>query len=110
MQYREDESFNPCRFLRLIAVCLTVAFLTVPGAAYASEDLESLMTDTPEEGFQLAIKLSQKAVVTTQPDADVRRVLRGGYANDPNSLIHVSHVVAVHFSTIAEANGYWKEE
>lgn len=71
--------------------------------------LPSLTTETPEEGFELAIKLSQKGVARTQPDASVRHQLRGGYSRDADSLTRASHVIAVHFQTIAEANNHWKE-
>lgn len=71
--------------------------------------LTSLMTNTPEEGFALAIKLSQKGVATTQKDPAVRKQLRPAYAHDPNSLIAVSHVIATHFQTIAAANNYWRK-
>ena len=70
--------------------------------------LTSLETDTPEEGFQLAIKLSRMAVKLTQPDDEVRSALRDVYANDADSLTRASHVVAVNFQTVAAANGYWK--
>lgn len=69
----------------------------------------SLITETPEEGFALAVKLSQKGVVFTQTDPQVRSGLREQYANDPDSLVAVSHVVAVHFQTVAAANNYWRE-
>lgn len=71
--------------------------------------LPSLITETPQEGFSLAITLSQKGVATTQPDAEVRKELRPEYAQDPDSLIAVSHVVATHFQTVAAANDYWRE-
>ena len=71
--------------------------------------LTTLMTETPEAGFALAVKLAQKGVATVQTDANVRKSLRPGYAHDPNSLIAVSHVVAVHFQTIAAANNYWRD-
>lgn len=71
--------------------------------------LTTLATATPEEGFALAIKLSQKAVGAVQKDVAVRKALRPAYAHDANSLIAVSHVVAVHFQTIAAANNYWRE-
>lgn len=74
-----------------------------------SAGLTSLITATPEEGFALAIKLSQKGVTTTQKNADVRKQLRPAYAHDPNSLIAVSHVIATHFQTIAAANNYWRK-
>ena len=70
--------------------------------------LTSLMTGTPQEGFELALKLSRMAVRATQPDSEVLKRLRGDYANNADSLTAVSHVVAVHFQTIAAANNYWK--
>jgi hypothetical protein len=69
----------------------------------------SLITDTPEEGFALAIALSRKGVKATQPDTEVLHALRPGYAQDAESLIAASHVIAVHFQTVAAANGYWRE-
>jgi hypothetical protein len=71
--------------------------------------LTTLITGTPEEGFALAIKLSQKAVGAVQKDVDVRKALRPAYAHNPDSLIAVSHVVATHFQTIAAANNYWRK-
>jgi hypothetical protein len=70
--------------------------------------LPTLITDTPEEGFMLAMKLSRKAVGLTQPDADVRGRLRPDYAENADSLIACSVVVATNFQTIAAANGYWR--
>ncbi|WP_346798026.1 hexameric tyrosine-coordinated heme protein [Halomonas sp. Bachu 37] len=71
--------------------------------------LPSLITETPQEGFALAITLSQKGVATTQPDAEVRKEQRPEYAQDPDSLIAISHVIATHFQTVAAANDYWRE-
>lgn len=71
--------------------------------------LPSLITETPQEGFALAVKLSQKGVGTTQPDAEVRKAQRPEYAEDPDSLIAASHVIATHFQTVAAANDYWRE-
>ncbi|WP_320178636.1 hexameric tyrosine-coordinated heme protein [Roseovarius pacificus] len=70
--------------------------------------LPTLKTATPEEGYDLAIKLSRVAVKLTQPDAEVRDRLRPEYAEDPDALIAVSQVVATHFATVAAANGYWQ--
>nr|WP_298413679.1 hexameric tyrosine-coordinated heme protein [uncultured Halomonas sp.] len=72
--------------------------------------LPSLITDTPQEGFALAVTLSQKGVGTTQPDTSVRKALRGAYAHDPDSLIAASQVIALHFQTVAAANDYWKND
>lgn len=70
--------------------------------------LPTLMTETPEEGFALAIKLARMGVKKTQPDDQVREALRDQYANDAKSLTAASHVVAVHFQTVAAANNHWK--
>lgn len=69
--------------------------------------LPTLRTETPEDGFDLAIKLARVTIKTTQPDEAVRAALRPQYANDAADLIAASHVVAVHFATIAAANQYW---
>jgi hypothetical protein len=66
------------------------------------------MTETPEEGFELAIKLSRMAVKKTQPDDDARTKMRPDYASNADSLTLVSHVVAANFQTVAAANDYWK--
>ena len=70
--------------------------------------LPTLLTDTPEEGYNLAVKLARKAVGMTQPDAEIRKKLRPVYASNPDSLTLASQVVAIHFQTIAAANNYWK--
>lgn len=70
--------------------------------------LTSLITDTPQAGFELAIKLSRMAVKYTQPSAEIREQLRPDYAEDANALIASSHVVAVNFQTISAANNYWR--
>lgn len=72
--------------------------------------LPTLQTDTPEEGYELAVKLSRVAVKLTQPDAEVRERLRPEYAEDAESLIAVSQVVATHFATVAAANGFWRNK
>ena len=70
--------------------------------------LPSLITATPEEGYDLAIKLSRMAVKKTQPDDDARNRMRPEYANNADSLTMASHVVAVNFQTVSQANNYWK--
>ncbi|MCB1407275.1 MAG: hexameric tyrosine-coordinated heme protein [Rhodobacteraceae bacterium] len=69
--------------------------------------LPSLRTATPQEGYDLAVKLSRMAVKMTQPDADMRSQLRAVYEQDASALIAVSAVVATHFQTVARANNYW---
>ena len=70
--------------------------------------LKSLITETPQEGFELAITLSRRGVKYTQPDAAVLKDLRPEYANSADGLTAASHVVAVNFQTVAAANGYWR--
>jgi len=71
--------------------------------------LPSLMTATPQEGYDLAVKMARVAIKMTQPDAEVRDRLRPGYAEDADALIASCQVVATHFATIAAANDYWKD-
>lgn len=70
--------------------------------------LTTLITATPQEGFELALTLSRRGVKYTQPDAEVLHKLRPDYANNADSLTAASHVVAVNFQTIATANNYWR--
>ena len=70
--------------------------------------LPTLLTETPEEGFALAIKLSRVAVKKTQPDDAVRSRLRGIYETSADSLIAASQVVAINFQTVSAANNYWR--
>lgn len=70
--------------------------------------LPSLITATPEEGFNLATKMSRIGVKVTQPSAEVRDKLRPVYADDADALIASSQVIAINFQTVAAANNYWK--
>lgn len=78
------------------------------GDEIMSNWLPSLQTNTPQEGFELALTLARKGVAYTQTSAEVRDKLRPEYAEDPDSLTMASHVVATHFQTVAAANNYWK--
>jgi|GEM_PF-546576 len=71
--------------------------------------LTSLQTETPQQGFDLAVTLARRAVKTTQPDTDVLKAQRPVYAADANSLIDVSGVAAAWFATVAAANDYWRK-
>lgn len=71
--------------------------------------LTSLITETPQEGFELAITLSRRGVKYTQPDPEVLHKLRPIYAEDADSLTAASHVIAVNFQTVAAANNYWRK-
>ena len=71
--------------------------------------LTTLITDTPQQGFDLAITLARRAVKTTQPDVEVLKTQRPIYAGNADSLIEVSGVAAAWFATVAAANDYWRE-
>ena len=70
--------------------------------------LPTLITATPQEGFELAITLSRRGVKYTQPDTQVLHKLRPEYANDHAALTAASQVVATNFQTVAAANNYWR--
>lgn len=71
--------------------------------------LPTLKTATPQEGYELAVKMARVAIKMTQPDAEVRDKLRPVYAENADALIASSQVVATHFTTVAAANNYWRE-
>jgi hypothetical protein len=72
--------------------------------------LESLSTRSPQEGFELALRLSRASIKAIQPSETIRKELRSSYDSDAEQLIAASHVVAVNFATIAAANAYWREK
>ncbi|MBN3907965.1 MAG: hypothetical protein HWQ35_15825 [Nostoc sp. NMS1] len=69
----------------------------------------SLLTETPEEGRQLAVKMARLIIKLTQPDEEKRKQLRDVYGNDAMMLIAVGQAVATEFATIAAANNYWRK-
>lgn len=69
----------------------------------AEQWLTTLITDTPQEGFELAITLSRRGVRYTQPDPEVLQRLRPEYAEDASELTAASQVIALNFQTIAAA-------
>lgn len=75
----------------------------------ADQWLPSLITDTPQEGFELAITLSRRGVKSTQPDVEVLHKLRPEYANSADGLTAASQVIAINFQTVAAANNYWRK-
>ncbi len=96
----------------LILVIASVTIQQEPAHAMsnatAPQEL-SLITNTPEEGFALAVTLSRKGVTTTQTDKEVLHALRPDYAHNSDALIAASQVIAIHFQTVAAANNYWRD-
>lgn len=70
--------------------------------------LPTLKTASPQDGFELAVKLSRVAVKLTQPSEAARAEGRKDYESDSAQLIAASQVVAVNFQTVAAANDYWR--
>ena len=70
--------------------------------------LPTLKTNTPEEGYELAIMLARMAVKRAQPDDEARARMRPDYTNSAAGLTQASQVVATNFQTVAQANDFWK--
>ena len=68
----------------------------------------TLITETPEEGRELAITMARKTIAAIQADPETRQSLRPDYATDANSRTMAAHVVAIEFATVAAANNYWR--
>ncbi len=85
---------------------ITLFFLAFP--LYADNYLPSLVTATPYEGRQLAIKLARKSIGEIQSDPAVKKKIRGEYAHNGRALIAAAEVIALEFQTIAQANNYWR--
>lgn len=101
--------------MRSKSLAWVAALGMLAGSALAQDTTEqpwlpTLITATPQEGFDLAVRLARTGVRLTQPDIEVLRKLRPAYANDPDSLTAASQVIAIHFQTIAAANGYWRKD
>ena len=71
--------------------------------------LTTLITKTPQEGYELAIKMARMGVKYTQPSDEARSRMRPQYAENADSLTAASHVIAVNFQTVAAANDYWRK-
>ena len=69
--------------------------------------LTTLKTETPQGGWELAIKLSRMSVKVTQPSDEIRGKLRAAYDQDTAQLIASSQVIATNFQTVAAANNWW---
>ncbi len=84
-------------------------FYALPLSSYADDNyLPSLITATPFEGRQLAIKLARKSIGEMQSDPEVKKQVRSAYSKRGDILIEAAEVIAIEFSTIAQANNYWR--
>ena len=70
--------------------------------------LPTLNTNTPQEGFELAVKLSRLAAMVAQSYDDDNRRARPMQQDGASQLIGAAHVIALNFQTIAAANSWWR--
>lgn len=98
-------------FTTFFVLVMATAAPTLATAAESDNDQESLslITESADEGFALAMSLARRSVTTIQSDKDVLHSERPVYSRSAEDLIAASHVVAVMFDTIAQANDYWRE-
>ena len=96
--------------LKKLPVLLVLLSVVLPGYVLAGDDyVPTLITDTPYEGRQLAIKLARKSIGEMQSDSAVKKAVRAVYSTDGAILIEAAEVIAIEFATIAAANNYWRE-
>ena len=71
--------------------------------------LPTLNTNTPQEGFELAVKLSRLATMVSRlSDDDGGQGTRQVQRDEAPRLIQAAHVIALNFQTIAAANDWWR--
>jgi len=92
----------------LLAMSITPSVLAEDMKA-SDNYMPSLITATPYEGRQLAIKIVRKTIGTIQTDTAAKHRVRAKYAEDPALLMNAAELVAFEFRTIAIANDYWRE-
>ncbi len=70
--------------------------------------LPTLKTDTPQDGIELAVKLSDLGFMVSQRSEDNRPTLHATHEYTHSQLIAAAHVIALNFQTIAAANDWWR--
>lgn len=70
--------------------------------------LSSLITNTPQEWYELAIELSRRGVKYTWPDIEVLNKFKSEHGDNTDSITAASQVIATNFQTVAAANNYRK--
>lgn len=96
--------------LRKLSICTILFTLLFPGIVSAADDyVPSLITATPYEGRQLAIKLARKSIGEMQSNSEIKKQVRAVYSKDGAILIEAAEVIAIEFATIAAANNYWRK-
>jgi hexameric tyrosine-coordinated heme protein (HTHP) len=70
--------------------------------------LPSLETRSPQEGIELAVKLSRLGMMLSQSSNDMRKESRAAQKSSRAQCIAAAHVIALNFQTIAAANDWWR--
>jgi hexameric tyrosine-coordinated heme protein (HTHP) len=70
--------------------------------------LPTLNTNTPQEGFELAVKLSRLAVMVAQSYGEDTQPTSPMHQDGDSLLIGAAYVIALNFQTIAAANDWWR--
>jgi hypothetical protein len=70
--------------------------------------LPSLETGSPQEGIELAVKLSRLGMMLSQWSSDMRKESRAAQKYSRAQCIAAAHVIALNFQTIAAANDWWR--
>ena len=108
MRFKEILMMKTKKQLATVLVALAMLMpMVIQAEEKADVWLPSLITDSPQEGFELAIKLSRMGVKSTQSSKEVLFRERAKYSQNGEALMHASEVIAVHFQTVAAANDYW---
>jgi hypothetical protein len=69
----------------------------------------SLETGSPQEGIELAVKLSRLGMMLSQSSSDMRKESRAAQKKYSRAqCIAAAHVIALNFQTIAAANDWWR--
>jgi hypothetical protein len=71
--------------------------------------LPTLKTGTPQEGIELAVKLSDLGFMVSQRSEGRRPSLRTTRKYTCGELIAAAHVIALNFQTVAAANDWWRQ-
>jgi len=71
--------------------------------------MPSLITATPLEGRQLAMKIVRKTIGSIQSNGEIKQRVRKIYSEDPIMLMRAVELVNMEFRIIAEANEYWRK-
>jgi len=70
--------------------------------------LPTLNTNTPQEGFELAVKLSRLALMVAQSYDEDSQQAPSMPRDGASQLLGAAHVIALNFQTVAAANDWWR--